>query len=535
MLLSIAPAGSLTAAEAQQLLMAAAGDINAAVNAMLDRQARVPSPQQQQQQQTRGSPAPLVGKKRSSKGADSSTTAAAAGSSNKKARQQQKKGNAAAPGQSAITAFFTPNRAQVASQQQPQAASQVDQQQGQQVDQQDGSADRKEVSQQQQQQQQQEQQEQQSTEQEPSAVQRPAGVQLPGAQPSQRPPTVSPAVVVINDVSRVVLPPLNRPCPPTHAQQLQAQQTPVLQRLQQQQHPAVQQQQQPEQPAVKVVLPRLPPRTPSASRQGVTPAAPAGRGASGRGHGGSSTARDRQEPEGPAQQQQQQGCLQGPEEPEASVSQGQAGVKSAAAAWQALLPGSRRQQQQQQQTVDPSRHTAAPAPAGDTQAPEPDVAGQAPASPAAGVVAPAAAGVVAPAAAGAGGAGVAAGSGGGKAGSSSLSVTSTADVVSEALRQAPLLPLQRYNPANHAVWSPGQPAPYLALALTLAAVDATSKRTQMALALTNFFRSLMLLSPQDVVPAAYLLCGERECYSECRADCLLTACCECVLVISLSW
>lgn len=26
--------------------------------------------------------------------------------------------------------------------------------------------------------------------------------------------------------------------------------------------------------------------------------------------------------------------------------------------------------------------------------------------------------------------------------------------------------------------------------------------------MTNFFRSLMLLSPQDVVPAAYLLCGE---------------------------
>jgi hypothetical protein len=30
----------------------------------------------------------------------------------------------------------------------------------------------------------------------------------------------------------------------------------------------------------------------------------------------------------------------------------------------------------------------------------------------------------------------------------------------------------------------------------------------MATALTNLFRSLMLLSPQDVVPAAYLLCGE---------------------------
>lgn len=87
-------------------------------------------------------------------------------------------------------------------------------------------------------------------------------------------------------------------------------------------------------------------------------------------------------------------------------------------------------------------------------------------------------------------------------------MTSNADVVPAALRQAPLLPLQRYNPVDHAVWAPGQPAPYLALALTLSAVDGTSKRNQMALGMTNFFRSLMLLAPGDVVPAAYLLCGE---------------------------
>jgi DNA ligase-1 len=87
-------------------------------------------------------------------------------------------------------------------------------------------------------------------------------------------------------------------------------------------------------------------------------------------------------------------------------------------------------------------------------------------------------------------------------------VTSTADVVPAALRQAALLPLQRYHPLDHAVWSAGQSAPYLALALALSAVDGTSKRNQMALGMTNFFRSLMLLSPGDVVPAAYLLCGE---------------------------
>eukprot|EP00775_Hariotina_reticulata_P004079 gene4079-4326_t len=81
------------------------------------------------------------------------------------------------------------------------------------------------------------------------------------------------------------------------------------------------------------------------------------------------------------------------------------------------------------------------------------------------------------------------------------------DAVSKDIRDAPLLPLTRYNPLKHACWSPGVPAPYLALALTLAAVDGTTKRLVISDGLTNLFRSLMLLSPQDVTAAAYLACG----------------------------
>lgn len=40
----------------------------------------------------------------------------------------------------------------------------------------------------------------------------------------------------------------------------------------------------------------------------------------------------------------------------------------------------------------------------------------------------------------------------------------------------------------HACWRPGEPAPYLHLALTFAAMDATTKRLRIADALTNMFR-----------------------------------------------
>lgn len=45
-------------------------------------------------------------------------------------------------------------------------------------------------------------------------------------------------------------------------------------------------------------------------------------------------------------------------------------------------------------------------------------------------------------------------------------------------------------------------------AAAAAAVDGTTKRLVISDGLTNLFRSLMLLSPQDVTAAAYLACGE---------------------------
>jgi hypothetical protein len=53
--------------------------------------------------------------------------------------------------------------------------------------------------------------------------------------------------------------------------------------------------------------------------------------------------------------------------------------------------------------------------------------------------------------------------------SSASSSSSAAAAVPKELRDAPLLPLARYNPLRHACWTAGAPAPYLALALTLAA------------------------------------------------------------------
>jgi DNA ligase-1 len=86
--------------------------------------------------------------------------------------------------------------------------------------------------------------------------------------------------------------------------------------------------------------------------------------------------------------------------------------------------------------------------------------------------------------------------------------TAAGPAITQAIRDAPLLPLAKYDPVKHACWSTGQPAPYLHLALTFAAVDGTTKRLVMGDALTNMFRSVVVLSPGDLEAAAYLACGE---------------------------
>jgi len=481
LLQSLAPEGSLSVAEAQQLLAAAGGDLNAAVNALLDRQAQ----QQQQQQRSHAS----VGKKRpySSNGSEAAITAAAAAasgstSSSKKPRRQQKKGSSpAAPGQAAITAFFTSSRARSPAQhteQQPAVAPvQQIQQQRQQVLQRTAPKH----------QQKQQKQEQLQPDQGPADLQQHTKQEV-GQQEHPKPSATStaaaaPAADAASSVPRIVLPPLRKLS--LHSQSRQ--------RSQQQQR-GLQQQQQQQGDQASAQHEQL-----AAVQHDETTAAP---------HWCLDDQQRQQQP--PHQQQQevqhwqvpsasaetkQQPLIQQQQQPQeqqelaAAPRAVQEGAASAAA-WQALLPGNRSQRRR----AGSSSSTPVPASAPTKQAADSgqkDSAGPQLAPNGVSSAAPA------PAAAAAG-----------AAPGGSLSITSSADVVPAALRQATLLPLDRYHPVDHAVWGVNQPAPYLALAVTLAAVDSTTKRNQIALGMTNFFRSLMLLSPQDVVPAAYLLCGE---------------------------
>lgn len=73
---------------------------------------------------------------------------------------------------------------------------------------------------------------------------------------------------------------------------------------------------------------------------------------------------------------------------------------------------------------------------------------------------------------------------------------------------AVLVPPVQYDPVAHACYQPGAAAPYLHIARTLAALDSTTKRLKISDALTNMFRTLLALSPGDMVQAVYLVCGK---------------------------
>ncbi|WOH10273.1 hypothetical protein DCAR_0729740 [Daucus carota subsp. sativus] len=66
------------------------------------------------------------------------------------------------------------------------------------------------------------------------------------------------------------------------------------------------------------------------------------------------------------------------------------------------------------------------------------------------------------------------------------------------------LPPQDYSPIEHACWKGGQPAPYLHLARTFDLVEEEKGKIKATLMLCNMFRSLLALSPEDVLPAVYL-------------------------------
>ncbi|CAH2986860.1 unnamed protein product [Chilo suppressalis] len=62
----------------------------------------------------------------------------------------------------------------------------------------------------------------------------------------------------------------------------------------------------------------------------------------------------------------------------------------------------------------------------------------------------------------------------------------------------------KYHPINDACWSKGEEVPYLALAKTLEVIEATSARLKMIDILSNYFRSVIVLTPEDLLPSVYM-------------------------------
>ena len=62
----------------------------------------------------------------------------------------------------------------------------------------------------------------------------------------------------------------------------------------------------------------------------------------------------------------------------------------------------------------------------------------------------------------------------------------------------------RYHPTDDACWKSGEKTPYLAFAKTLQAIEATSGRLKTIEILSNFFRSVMVLTPDDLLLSVYL-------------------------------
>ncbi|XP_064462893.1 DNA ligase 1-like isoform X2 [Ornithodoros turicata] len=61
-----------------------------------------------------------------------------------------------------------------------------------------------------------------------------------------------------------------------------------------------------------------------------------------------------------------------------------------------------------------------------------------------------------------------------------------------------------YHPVDDAIWKAGEKVPYLALAKTLEKIDSISARLKMIETLCNFFRSVIVLTPEDLIYAVYL-------------------------------
>ena len=62
----------------------------------------------------------------------------------------------------------------------------------------------------------------------------------------------------------------------------------------------------------------------------------------------------------------------------------------------------------------------------------------------------------------------------------------------------------RYDPIEDAFWKKDQKTPYLAFSKTLQAIESTSGRLKTIEILANYFRSVMLLSPNDLLASVYM-------------------------------
>jgi len=64
-----------------------------------------------------------------------------------------------------------------------------------------------------------------------------------------------------------------------------------------------------------------------------------------------------------------------------------------------------------------------------------------------------------------------------------------------------------YHPVRDAPWpdaAPGRPVPYSALVSVFNSIEATTKRLEIQALLANFFRSIVALAPDDLLPTLYL-------------------------------
>lgn len=63
---------------------------------------------------------------------------------------------------------------------------------------------------------------------------------------------------------------------------------------------------------------------------------------------------------------------------------------------------------------------------------------------------------------------------------------------------------RHYHPVDDAFWKKGEKVPYLALARTLEEIENISGRLKIIEMLANYFRSVIVLSPDDLLPSVYL-------------------------------